>query len=211
MDLKLFVLLGILLLASASADDETSVSQEEDSKSNEPSYVHVEEELSEEMKKEVKIEYLNKVDDCKKQAKAQDFLSLNFTSKWADSGETILSTWVILTQNFWVFQNLESKYRGQKRNYEWVGVCVLRLLPSTAHCFRPLGRSALEAAGDAAGDAVGDVAGKCSGRCNRSGASSEENKYRYKIVIIALRYGEPLLSPAILLFFMNSSDFSQFR
>ena len=95
MDIKLFVWLAILLLTAAASAEEAA--SEEDSNSVKENELHsdagVDEELSEEeLKKEVKIEYLNKVDDCKKKAKAQDFLSLNFTSKWADSGETILST-----------------------------------------------------------------------------------------------------------------------
>ena len=81
---------GILLLAAASSAEETAGhSKENDLHST---FATVEEELSDELKKEIKIEHLNKVEDCKRKAKAQDFLSLNFTSKWADNGETILST-----------------------------------------------------------------------------------------------------------------------
>ena len=90
MNPRLFAWLGILFLAAAaSADEATSESQS--TKENDL-YANVEEELSDELKKEIKIEHLNKVENCKRKAKAQDFLSLNFISKWADNGEVILST-----------------------------------------------------------------------------------------------------------------------
>lgn len=53
----------------------------------------IEEELTEdELEKLIKIEYLNKVDNCKKKARAPDFLSVHFTSKWKNDGEIILTT-----------------------------------------------------------------------------------------------------------------------
>lgn len=87
MNLKLFVCLSILATAAASAEEPAGQSTKESDL-----YATVDEELSDELKKEIQIEHLNKVEDCQRKAKAQDFLKLNFTSKWADNGETILST-----------------------------------------------------------------------------------------------------------------------
>lgn len=101
MNSKLLLLFSILLLMTRSfADDvkskdnlkDGSSEKENDLTNDEDTMVEEEELNEEELQKQVSIEYLNKVDSCKKKAKAPDFVSLNFASKWLNTGETILST-----------------------------------------------------------------------------------------------------------------------
>lgn len=91
MNLNFCLLLSVLLVLSpAYADDQAKT--DDSTKENDLIEDRVGEELTDEdLKKETKIEYLNKVDNCKERAKTNDFLSLHFTLKWLD-GEKILST-----------------------------------------------------------------------------------------------------------------------
>ena len=102
MSKRIYLLLSVLLLINlsfAKEDQSNDLKKEELTKNDLKDETNdldedtmVEEELNEEeLKKAIKIEYLNKVDNCKSKAKAPDFVTLKFTSKYND-GDTILST-----------------------------------------------------------------------------------------------------------------------
>jgi len=121
MNLRFYLLLTILLIIRPTygeTNDETS--KENDLNTDEDTMV--EEELNdEELKKETKIEYLNKVDNCKEKAKTNDFLSLHFTLKWLDNGEKILST---SDRNVPIEIQLGTKMLSAAVDYGLDGICV---------------------------------------------------------------------------------------